>query len=880
VPIQPGTTVARYRVEEKLGEGGMGVVWKATDTTLHRAVALKVLPEAFARDPERIARFEREARMLAALNHPNIAAIYGLESDGAQRFLAIEYVPGETLSARLVRGPMPVAEATALAGKIADALESAHEKGVVHRDLKPSNVQLTPDGDVKLLDFGLARAFSPDGASPSLSDESPTISAVMSRDDVILGTAAYMSPEQARGRLVDRRSDIWSFGLVLFEMLTGRRVFEGETTSDLIAGVLRQDIPWERLPADTPSHVRTLLERCLTRDPRERLRDIGEARIALARSPSPAMPATRTRPALVRWGVGALAVLLALAGTWFAARRAAPPAAEGPMRTFELVSVADPQYSAPALSPDGRSIAYVDQGQLWVRDLGRLEARSLVTDGDARHPFWSPDAHTVGYLSGTRVMRVPAAGGTPERIAEFRNVFGFGGEGAVWDEHGHVIVTQGMASGLIEIPERGGETNTLLAADTTREGDFHEPSFLPGGRGMLVVTHRKQGADNISLVRGGKVTTLLLLPEQTLAKPQYSPTGHILFERTSPPEGIWAVPFSLSRMRTTGEPFLIAAGGMSPSVARDGSLVYVSPAPQELEFCWVDRNGAVVQRLGEIGPSTEDGGVFDLAPDGSRVAITLGTDSDLWVYDFLRGSRVRLTNSPGLEVNAVFTPDGKQVVYQSFPKRQSPILSDWCVIRLGADGSGPADTLVRGGALTPSISPDGRTLFYTRITGTSGWTIQSQPLSAAGAPTSLTDGRQIAYFPRASPDGRWLTYSVNDIQPNGHPQVVLQSLVTGTKTVVGTGLWPKWNARGDRLFFVQRDDVMELKVGKGDPPITDPAVLLFKRPAIDLPMVFDWTPQFAVHGDRFLVLRPIDETRPTSIVLVQNWLAEFRSGKR
>jgi serine/threonine-protein kinase len=874
-------TVARYRVEEKLGEGGMGVVWKATDTSLHRTVALKVLPEAFARDPERIARFEREARMLAALNHPNIAAIYGLESEGAQRFLAIEYVPGETLSARLARGALPVAEASALARKIADALESAHEKGVVHRDLKPSNIQLTPDGDVKLLDFGLARAFSPDGAAPSLSDESPTISAVMSREDVILGTAAYMSPEQARGRLVDRRSDIWSFGLVLFEMLTGRRVFEGETTSDLIAGVLRQDIPWERLPADTPSHVRALLERCLTRDPRERLRDIGEARIALTHPPTPPKPATRARPALARWGVpAALALLLALALAWLAARRPAPTSAIGPMRTFELASVADPQYSAPALSPDGNAIAYVDKGQLWVRDLGQLEARSLVTDGDARHPSWSPDAKTIGYLSGTRVMRVPAAGGSPERIAEFQNGFGFGGEGAVWDEQGHVIVTQGMANGLIEIPEHGGETRTVLAADTTREGDFHDPSLLPGGRGMLVVTHRKQGIDNISLVRGSKVTTLLLQPEQTLAKPQYSPTGHIIFERTSQPAGVWAVPFSLSRMRTTGEPFLIAAEGMSPSIARDGSLAYVSPAPQKLEFCWVDRAGAVVQHLGELGPSLEDGGVFDLSPDGSRAAVTLGTGADVWVYDFLRGSRIRLTSSPGLEVNAVFTPDGKQIVYQSFPKRQSPILSDWCLIRLGADGSGPADTLVRGGVLTPSISPDGHTLFYTLITGTTGWTIQSRPFAASGSPISLTDGRRVAYSPRASPDGRWLAYCVNDIQPNGHPQLVLQSLVTGTKTVVGTGLWPKWNARGDRLFFVQRDDVMELKVGKGDPPLTEPAVRLFTRPAIDLPMVFDWTPQFAVRGDRFLVLRAIDESRPTSIVLVQNWLAPFRSEKR
>ena len=853
----------------------MGVVWKATDTTLHRTVALKVLPEAFARDPERVARFEREARTLAALNHPNIAAIYGLESDGPLRFLAMEYVPGETLSSRLAGGPLPVPEIVAIARKIADALESAHERGVVHRDLKPSNIQLTPDGDVKLLDFGLARAFAPDGAAPSLADDSPTISAVMTRGDVILGTAAYMSPEQARGRLVDRRSDIWSFGLVLFEMLTGRRVFEGETTSDLLAAVLREEIPWSRLPADTPQHVRALLERCLTRDPRERLRDIGEARIALTHPVTP-KTAARTTSGLLRWGIPVLAALLAAALAWTVARRAAPPAAIGPTRTFELASLSDPKYSSPALSPDGNSVAYIDKGQLWVRDLDQLEARSLVADGDARLPFWSPDAKAIGYLSGTRVMRVPAAGGAPETIAEFQNGFGLGGEGAAWDEHGHVVVTEGMANGLIEIPEHGGETRTLLAADTTKEGDFHEPSFLPGGRGMLVVTHRKQGIDNISLVRAGKATTLLILPEQGLAKPQYSSTGHIVFERTTQPAGIWAVPFSLSRMRTTGEPFLVAAGGLEPSVARDGSLVYVSPTPQKLEFCWVDRGGAVVQHLAELGPSLEDGGVFDLAPDGHRAVVTVGTGADLWVYDFLRGSRTRLTNSPGLEVNAIFTPDGKQIVYQAYPKRLSPVLSDWCVIRQSADGSGLPDTLVRGGALTPSLSPDARTLFYSLITSNGGWTIQSKPFAAPGSPVSLTDGRQVAYFPRPSPDGRWLVYSVNDFLPNGHPQVVLQSLVTGTKTVVATGLWPKWSARGDRLYFVQRDDMMELKGGQGDPPITEPAVRLFTRPKVDLPMVFDWTPQFAVHGDRFLVLRPLDESRPTSVVLVQNWWARAR----
>jgi serine/threonine-protein kinase len=646
--IGPGATLARYRVESKLGEGGMGVVWKATDVTLHRAVALKVLPEAFARDPERVARFEREARVLASLNHPNIAAIYGLETDGPLRVLAMEYVPGDTLAARLARGALPVAEALPIALKIAEALESAHERGIVHRDLKPANVAVTPEGDVKLLDFGLARAFAPDGEITSRTDDSPTISAVMTRGDVILGTAAYMSPEQARGKLVDRRSDIWAFGLVLFEMLTGRQVFEGETTSDLLAAVLRQDVPWQRLPAATPPHVRALLERCLTRDPRVRLRDIGEARIALAHAP--AVAASR-RAGIPRWVLPALGVVLAAAVTWFLARRSNPPAAIGPMRAFEIASVQDPKASEPALSPDGESIAYVDQGQLWVRELGQLQARSLVTDPEARKPFWSPDGKSIGFLSAAHLNRVPAAGGAVETIAEFPVVFGLGGDAATWDDKGHVIVSQGTTRGLIEIPEHGGEARTIVAADTTRESDFHEPFLLPGGRGMLVVAHRKQGADNISLVRGGKVTPVLVLPEQLLGSPQYSPTGHIVFERTTQPAGVWAVPFSLTSLRTTGEPFLVVPDGMEPSIGRDGSLAYVAPAAQPLEFCWVDRTGAVVQHLAPLGRSAEDGGVFDVSPEGTRAVITLGSAADLWIYDFVRGSRTQLTNHPGLEVN-------------------------------------------------------------------------------------------------------------------------------------------------------------------------------------------------------------------------------------
>jgi dipeptidyl aminopeptidase/acylaminoacyl peptidase len=393
---------------------------------------------------------------------------------------------------------------------------------------------------------------------------------------------------------------------------------------------------------------------------------------------------------------------------------------------------------------------------------------------------------------------------------------------------------------------------------------------------MLLVAHRKEGTDNISLVRDGKVSRLLVLPNQELACPQYSPTGHIIFERGTPPSGIWAVPFSLATMRTTGEPFLVAARGMSPSVAPDGGLTYVSPPAQELEFCWVDRAGSVVQHLATLGIPMEGGGVFDLSPDGTRAVITMGSAADLWIYDFVRGSRIQLTKNPGLDVNGTLTPDGRSVVYQTFPNLGSPKLSDWTLMRVNADASGAPESLATGGLLTPSISADGRTIYYTHITSETGWTLESRPLEGPGGPVALTDGRQVAYAPRSSPDGRWVVYCQDEIQPSGNSQVVLMSLASGWRTVLGNGLWPKWNERGDRIYFVQRDDIMEVKVGPGETPRTEPPVKLFTRPQIELPMVFDWTPQFSVRGDRFLVLRPQDETRMTSIVFVQNWLSEFR----
>src|SRR5512135_3303492 len=424
-----GTKLGPYEIQAPLGAGGMGEVYRARDGKLNRDVAIKVLPETLARDADRLARFQREAQVLASLNHPHIAAIYGLEKSGDLEALVLELVGGETLAERIARGPLPVEEALAIARQIADALEAAHERGVVHRDLKPANVKVTPEGQVKVLDFGLAKALAGDASSPDMT-HSPTITAEATQAGVVIGTAAYMSPEQARGKAVDKRADIWAFGVVLYEMLTGRKLFEGETVSDVLAGVLRAEIDWSKLPPTTPAAMRCVLRRCLDRDPKHRLRDIGDARIALedlastaslssaAAEPVGAAPASRP---VWPWVAAVLAAVLfgAAAGRFaFSPHRVPAPAVR-----FE---VAVPAVSGAAISPNGRLLAIVSRGRLFVRDLDRLELREIAGTEGAIRPFWSPDSRTIAYGAKGKLWKVPAESGAPSVICEL--------VGGLWDQ--------------------------------------------------------------------------------------------------------------------------------------------------------------------------------------------------------------------------------------------------------------------------------------------------------------------------------------------------------------------------------------------------------------------------------------------------------------
>ncbi len=889
--LTPGQSLGRYRLAEQIGEGGMGVVWKASDTTLGRDVAVKILPDEFAADPERLARFDREARLLASLNHPNVAAIHGLETAGAVRFLVMELAQGEDLRARLARGAVPVGEAIAAAVPIAEALESAHDRGIVHRDLKPANVVISPDGRVKLLDFGLAKLFLDEtdlGSSPHLS-KSPTISGAMTGANVILGTAAYMSPEQARGRAVDRRADIWAFGVVLFEMLTGRQLFQGETISDTLAAVLKTDPDWGALPGETPARVRALLRRCLERDPRRRLRDIGEARILLedvlaGKSEEPAAAAGQAVPAR-RAGVSIVPIVLAalvagaLAGL-FVGRSLRAPAPGVPHRKFVLPAREGLAPAGPTISPDGRAVAYVAGDRLWVHPLDALDPKEIASDQGMHDCFWSPDGKTVAYLVGSRICKVPAAGGEKQTISDTRNGF-TAGSGATWRDDGGILLSHAEEDGLLEVSSLGGDARAVLLPDTTKEGDFHEPHALPRGRGVIFAAHRKEGIDNITLWANGKSKTLLELPGQIVARPSYSPTGHILFERSPNNRGVWALPFSLDRLEATGEPFVVVPGGSAPSASMDGTLVCLSGAEGgALQLVWVDRGG--VDQGPPIDTALQGIPFPTISPDERLLSInsTAADNDDLWIIDAARGTKTRLTADDGQEYFGRWTPAGDRIIYQGGKKGCSGA-DCWSILARRTDGSGVADTLARG--WLPNVSPDGRHVFFCRINrGSAGWDIDYVSTEGKSGPTPLIESKDRKFDARVSPDGRYFAYVSEE---TGHREVYLKRFPTGEgkwQVSVSGGMWPKWSGAGDRLFYVRGDDIMEVEVSLGAAPVLGKPEKVFTRAPLPVPGILGWDHDYDVtpDGERFVILKSAGGPgRQAGALVIQNWAAEFAAKK-
>jgi tRNA A-37 threonylcarbamoyl transferase component Bud32 len=853
----------------------MGEVYRATDTNLGRDVAIKVLPAAVAQDKERLARFEREAKLLASLNHPSIAHVYGFESatlpDGsAAHFLAMELVPGEDLAERLKRGPLPVGEALQIAKQIAEALEEAHEKGIVHRDLKPANVKLTPEARVKVLDFGLAKAYAEEPASGSAADlsQSPTLAHTGTQAGVILGTAAYMSPEQARGKTVDKRADIWSFGVVLFEMLTGKRLFDGETVSDVLAAVLTREPGWSALPPTTPGACLRLLRRCLERDPRQRLRDIGEARITLAsvnpNEPVPS-PARRLRRPVI--AALALAAVGFLAGSWLRPR----PSPEA----IRKLDIADEHLeaagaTAPVLSPDGARVLYFTKDGLRVRELDQAEARNLEGTQGARYAFWSPDGREIGFHKDDALYRVNLEGGAPQIIA--RTGPAVGGAGACWGTDGRVVYSLGNTA-LFEVSARGGEPRVLLAPDPAQgEDHFHGCSFLPGGHAFVWVIHSRDApADTLALFENGRSRVILKAPADQLSHPACSLSGHIVFDRRGAAhDGVWALPFSLSRLEPTGEPFLIAPDAKLPSVAADGSLLYV-PArpPRPVELVWVSRSG---QSEGTAVEFPDEVAGMALSRDGKRVAAAVGDPggSDLWVADLERGSRTRLTFGAGTVGGPAWSPDGTRVAFD----RNNQIFV------VPADGSSEPRAVGRG--LQPFFDVDGRTILAHRPhpgAGRSLFEIVSLDATGEREPDIVLSDAVSVRYPLLSPDGRLLAYDRGDGDE-------VESFLTRFPEVKGRwqvsatgGTFLRWSPDGRRLFYIaptpgdSDPGLFEVEVRPGAPPSLGVPRLLFTLSAAGAAaQEYEVGPS----GDRFLMLAREQAHSLPRLLLVQNWLAEVR----
>jgi Tol biopolymer transport system component len=823
-----GQTLSHYRITAALGAGGMGEVYRATDSNLGRDVAIKVLPPELARDEDRLARFKREAHLLASLNHPHIAAIYGLEEADGKPFLALELVEGEDLKQRLARGPIPVDEALEIAQQIAEALEEAHGKGIVHRDLKPANVKLTPDGKVKVLDFGLAKAWAGDssGASSvsSALSQSPTLAHTGTIAGVILGTAAYMSPEQARGKPVDKKADVWSFGVLLWEMLTGLQLFGGDTVTDVIAAVVTREPDLDALPKATPPAVRRLLARCLRKNPRTRLPDIGAARLELqdmragvageAEAPAGALEAAASksgsRARELAWAAAALA-MAGVAALLFWQRLNTPRDSRPPAQfVLELPQgLRLPEFGAPALSPDGRQLAFAGistdgRTQLWLRSLDSTAFRALAGSEGGAGPFWSPDSTTVAFATAQEIRKIALAGGAVQRVCALPRP---GVNGGTWSQHGTIVFSTGAdTSTLFQVSAAGGEAAPLKALDKARGETSHRfPQFLPDGRQLIVTITSSETANAglfvLALDASGERRRILPDESRTL----YA-SGQLLAVRD---DVLTSRPFDASRLVASGEAVPIASKVATWATVRsfgwfsasaNGRLAWFPARSRELRLAWLDRRGEPLGTLGE--PATY--GQLALSPDGRRVAVEIQDAEgqyDIWLFDVARGLSSRLTTDSTSEREPVWSPDGSRLAYSTIAADGENILVK------DLSGPQPAAPLPGGAGAAANVrdipenwSRAGNTLLYMTLGAER--TFWALPMDGQQKPEQLMAGHFNLDEPHLSPDGRWLAYVSTD---SGRFEVYVAPFRrTGERLRVSDngGGQPRWRGDGRELLYL------------------------------------------------------------------------------
>jgi Tol biopolymer transport system component len=871
--------VGHYELRGLLGKGGMGEVYRALDTKLGREVALKVLPEAFAHDADRMARFEREAQVLASLNHPSIAAIYGLEDSDSIRALVMELVEGPTLAEQIGGRAMPLEEALPIAKQIAEALEYAHEKGIIHRDLKPTNVKLTADGNVKVLDFGLAKALEGPARGAGDLSVSPTLTMEGTRAGVILGTAAYMAPEQARGAVVDKRADIWSFGVVLYEMLTGEQPFEGVTVSDTLAAVLKTEPDLRQVPAQTQN----LLRRCLEKDPKRRLRDVGDA-MPLLEGASETFSAPRSN---LWWKIaaGALAVALIVALVLRWPRPVTQPITRLSVELpeFAVTPIETTPGAGIALSPDGRRLIYTGRGsdgklRLYTRtlDQDQDQAAPLAGTEGVYGPFFSPDGQTVGFFAGGKLKTIPVRGGPAVALCDV--AFGVGGS---WGDDGNIIAALHNLSFLSRIPSSGGPAQAVTKLrQESKELAHIWPQVLPGAHTVLFTALTSEGASDQATI---EVLSLQTGERKALVHGgyygRYVPSGHLLYVHQGT---LYAAPMDVKRLELTGPAAPVVEEVVSSTTygfaqmdfSQSGTLIYIRGKPAKQMLVWLDSTGQQTLRAN----AAEYSGTVHFSPDGKRLAMGVveGGNANVWMYEWGLDTITRLTFTPFYDAYPMWSPDGKHIVFSSM-RHGGPNLY-W----MRADGAGEAERLTESPnpQIAFSFSPDGsRVAFMERRlqTGYDLWTLPLADMKSDHPKPGKPEPFLVTPFdertPTISPDGRWLAYMSDE---SGRYEVYVRPFpVSGGKWQISTGYGttPVWSRNRKELFYRSGEGMMVASYTTNGEAfvVSKPRLWAGKKNMGDY---FDLAPD----GKRFALLQPeaSEQKGPQHVTFLLNFFDELR----
>ena len=864
----------------------MGEVYRATDTHLKRSVAIKVLPESVAGDPERLARFQREAEVLAQLNHPHIAAIYGLEKSDGTTALVMELVEGEDLSQRIARGPIPIDEALPIAKQVAEALEAAHEQGIIHRDLKPANIKVRRDGTVKVLDFGLAKLAESPGSptAPAALSMSPTITSPAMAGTMVgtlLGTAAYMSPEQARGKVVDKRVDIWAFGCVLSEMLTAKQAFTGDTITDILGGIVKIDADWSALPADTPSSIRSLLRRCLQKDRAERLRDAGDVRIAIVDAQSastqtggaPLPSISRRRQRVVLLSGLAIGFLIAVGVVAWAFR----PVVSAPEMRLEITTPPTADSASLAISPDGQKIVCVatsEQSKLWLRPLDSTSGRALAGTEGASFPFWSPDSQSVGFFAAGKLKRIDVDRGSVQILADAP-----AGRGGAWNRDGTIIFTPYPGnSAIFRIPAKGGTPSALTRIEATKETNHRFAQFLPDGHHFLYYVQGTPESHGIYVgdLDGSQPRRVLDVD----SAPVYAASGQLLFVRQGT---LFAQAFDAARLELKGNPFSVveriasattAQGSAGVSASLAGPIVYrtASAGGGGRQFVWFDRSGKEVGKAGDPVAATE----LSISPDGRRVALPqlINNNFDIWLLDLGRAVFSRFTFDSAIDVSATWSPDGRRIAWRSNPKGVYDIYGKPAI------GPGSEELLLASAQdKNPTDwSPDGRFLLYDNTDPKTRYDIWAVPLVGDRKPFPVVQTEFEERDAQFSPDGKWIAYESNE---SGRVEIYAQLFPgPGIKTLISTagGAQVRWRRDGKELFYIALDGrlmAVPIRLASTSQTIEadSPIPLFATRVGGALSIPFRQQYDISPDGQRFL-MNTLTEEAAAPITVILNWKAK------